>query len=649
MNSFFLLKSPILKEGISSFVKKIEEIMIFDDFYNPPEWALGKINQDDAAFLVEMIFLTSPKEVIEIGVASGCSSAVILSALNQIDKASKLSSFDIMHQCYFAPDRPVGAAVMEMVPNLSENWSLFCGEGACDAAQRYRERGVQLAFIDADHRHPWPTLDALALLPALAGSAWIVLHDIVLPQISDFKVFGAQCLFNEWPGEKRRSVFGQGNIGAIRLPGEREVAEKWLRDILRIPWQADVEIGVLESLKIRSVASWKKCIEEAYAVHRSIIIWGAGSSGRACLREIKGGGLNPAAFIDSDEEKTGAEIEGITVYGPDFLRSCESRPFVIIASVFAPEIEAALRALDFKSNVDFIRFSGAVGFSQGVGLLGMTTVEEQNYLESWARNSYKCAGRIVDLGCWLGSTTVSLATGLGQRGEECSNVIDAYDTFIWQSWMDPYAGELTGQFRSGESFLCEFMNRIRGYESKVKVHVKDLTDTQWDGGPIEFLLIDAMKSWDLCLAIYKVFLSHVISGSGLVMHQDFKFWGCPWIHLTMFKMKDHFLIEKDLSNSPGTVFRLVQHPSESFLHDICNAETYSVDDIAEAYAFWRRSFRGNQVYLLDCAHVLALCQIGENEKALRILRCLQSNANSVPSVFMNVLDQQFPGLFSNTV
>src|SRR5262250_2891759 len=67
---------------------------------------------------------------------------------------------------------------------------------------------------------------------------------------------------------------------------------------------------------------------------------------------------------------------------------------------------------------------------------GMTSTEEQTYFRRYARDMYSGVGEIVDLGCWLGSTTIPLAQGLfkninvSTKGKR----IHAYDLFVWEEW-----------------------------------------------------------------------------------------------------------------------------------------------------------------------------------------------------------------------
>src|ERR1700684_1253803 len=45
-------------------------------------------------------------------------------------------------------------------------------------------------------------------------------------------------------------------------------------------------------------------------------------------------------------------------------------------------------------------------------IFGMIAQSEIEYLRSYARADYSGSGEIVDLGCWLGATTISLSQGL---------------------------------------------------------------------------------------------------------------------------------------------------------------------------------------------------------------------------------------------
>ena len=227
--------------------------------YRPPDWVQGAISSYDALFLYEMIRCVKPDRVIEIGTASGVSTAVILRALADCwgeeafrRGSPRVFSYDISPYCYFDAGRKVGSAAFEMEPQLTSALRLLHGKTAIDAERTFRNAPLQLVFIDADHRHPFPTLDMFTILPALAPGAWILLHDVNLPAFADeyeartgekveWHHHGAKNLFDHWPYQKLKGLGGASNIGAVRIPQEGRVSVDLVRSILRLPWESTAE------------------------------------------------------------------------------------------------------------------------------------------------------------------------------------------------------------------------------------------------------------------------------------------------------------------------------------------------------------------------------------------------------------------------
>ena len=144
-------------------------------------------------------------------------------------------------------------------------------------------------------------------------------------------------------------------------------------------------------------------------------------------------------------------------------------------------------------------------------------------------STFTGSGAIVD-GSWLGSTTISLAMGLEKNKITSSSkgVIHAYDEFVWRDYMERSAGKtsLKGQFQLGESFVGEFNKRIVPWKELIVVYQGDLSQIKWEGGIVEFLLIDAMKSWDLTNNILKSFFPALKPWRELYPSSGF----CPLVH-----------------------------------------------------------------------------------------------------------------------
>ena len=219
-------------------------------------------------------------------------------------------------------------------------------------------------------------------------------------------------------------------------------------------------------------------------------------------------------------------------------------------------------------------------------LVGMTTLTEQEYLERYGRSGYAGSGELVDLGCWLGSTTIPLAKGLdaNRKFAGSGHKIFAYDLFIWFEWMNASAAgtDLRGRFREGDSFVDEFRKRIEPFSSVVEVREGDLKSIGWSGQPIEYLVVDAMKDWDLANAITRDFYPHLIAGDGLVVQQDFGHYFTPWIHLIHWRMRDYFEFVEEVPRSSTVVLRCIKPVPSDLCAQALAYETFGNDEVKAA-------------------------------------------------------------------
>lgn len=205
-------------------------------WYEPPKWAAGAVGVIDACFLFDVVACLRPAKILELGVASGGSTSVLLRAMHHArlaltddDARPAVRSFDLHPMCYSDRSKPVGSAVVEMAPELAHGVEVRSGLTSVELGPTLVSERFPLAFIDANHQHPWPTLDILSLLPALEAGAWVVLHDIDLPAAAEryerthntkvhWHDHGAKHLFDAWPFQKIRGEGEADNIGLVRLP-----------------------------------------------------------------------------------------------------------------------------------------------------------------------------------------------------------------------------------------------------------------------------------------------------------------------------------------------------------------------------------------------------------------------------------------------
>src|SRR5690348_14617981 len=85
---------------------------IGEDFHSRiPSWASGNISAHDDRFLAGLASYASPRKMVEIGVASGWSSTVLLKALNGAGGNSKVVGIDLSRTYYLDPSIPTGRVV----------------------------------------------------------------------------------------------------------------------------------------------------------------------------------------------------------------------------------------------------------------------------------------------------------------------------------------------------------------------------------------------------------------------------------------------------------------------------------------------------------------------------------------------------------
>lgn len=213
-----------------------------------PAWAQGTISDYDSRFLAGLANFANARNVVEIGVASGWSSAVLLKALNTLGAEHRVTGIDLSPTYYLDASIPTGHAVQETVPQLAGNYRLLTGKLAFDAMSEVGK--VDFAFIDGHHMHPWATLDMLSVLPFIDRGRWVAMHDLNLCTFERHRHTNRApfYLFYMWPDQKLHSTQQPTMIGAVLV--ERSPADylPTLLEILYTPWEIDVDPADLSRL-----------------------------------------------------------------------------------------------------------------------------------------------------------------------------------------------------------------------------------------------------------------------------------------------------------------------------------------------------------------------------------------------------------------
>jgi len=223
-----------------------------------PGWVQGYISYFDALYLHRRTLDSETCKVVEIGTASGVSTAVLCHALSLASLAGiaeydfEVRSYDLNERFYADETKQTGEAAREMLPPELFSHIVFRNPGtAAEVAEEFGPEAIDLMFVDADHRHPWPTLDLLVTLGALRPGAEVIFHDVNLPDYpSEAADWGAKHLFDSLDLEKEVDQADPvPNIGSVWIPDDKRGLKERLIEIVHAhAWETAVPTGVTAPL-----------------------------------------------------------------------------------------------------------------------------------------------------------------------------------------------------------------------------------------------------------------------------------------------------------------------------------------------------------------------------------------------------------------
>ncbi|TXN08118.1 hypothetical protein FV222_01255 [Methylobacterium sp. WL103] len=162
-------------------------------------------------------------------------------------------------------------------------------------------------------------------------------------------------------------------------------------------------------------------------------------------------------------------------------------------------------------------------------------------LYALARDYWTGEGEIVDLGCLYGLTTRTMAEAVAQNTHvspaEKAQRIYAYDLFLAEDY--DWWSQASSTVHAG-SWFSDFLKINRDRLDMLVPCPGDLLRMSWGAKPIEILMVDAAKSWDLNAWIVRKLFPNLIPGKSVVIQQDQVHSIEYWITITMEYFAEKF-------------------------------------------------------------------------------------------------------------
>ena len=174
------------------------------------------------AFLCGLIKEYKPQKIVEIGVAAGGTSSVILNCISLLGLETEMYSIDLSPYYYRDRSKKTGYLTDEYKELAQERGGmktahiLYTGRYAVECLEEIGE-GIDLLILDSSHFLPDEILDFLACYPFLKRGSIVALHDLVLDlQTAHSEYRATKVLFDAVTAAKILD-FGDLNLGAFQI------------------------------------------------------------------------------------------------------------------------------------------------------------------------------------------------------------------------------------------------------------------------------------------------------------------------------------------------------------------------------------------------------------------------------------------------
>lgn len=165
---------------------------------------------------------------------------------------------------------------------------------------------------------------------------------------------------------------------------------------------------------------------------------------------------------------------------------------------------------------------------------------EEGQLYHWLGRRARGEGATVDLGAYAGGSAARLLSGLALSGRGFH--VHSYDRFrSSRSFWARYLPDEPLPESDDADLLPVVRRHLAPWERQVTLHVGDIGEMRWTGGPVEILAVDAAKGSAMADHIAAEFFPALIPGRSILVQQDYLMAVQPWLCAQMARLRDCFL------------------------------------------------------------------------------------------------------------
>jgi len=315
------------------------------------EW-VPEMSEFESAFLCGLLRRYRPKKIVEIGIAAGGTTAIILNCIKSLKMKCIMYSIDASEKFYRNHAKMSGYIATEYLSKA--NWDIsevkhkfILGKTLPNVIDELGD-DIDFVILDTMHILPGEILDFLTLMPRLTSSAVICLHDISLNQLTEPKNIATNVLYSNVVARKilnflpkvNRYGASYPNIGAFQIiDNTRDHVQNLFLSLLLnwsyVPCENDLEVYRQlykesysdELLKIFDNAVIYNKPHEKYIfpfekipTNSRVVLYGAGDVGKSYYQQIKNNdNICIVEWVDRNYENFRNNSDTIPITNPDLI------------------------------------------------------------------------------------------------------------------------------------------------------------------------------------------------------------------------------------------------------------------------------------------------------------------------------------------
>lgn len=205
----------------------------------------SEMSSYERSFLCGLLKEKKPKKILEVGVAAGATTAILLQFLKK-ERMEETQLFSVDYsEKYYLDERWNSGFLASRYFSQNKNWHLLLGHTVAAFLDEICADGEKIDFLILDTMHilPGEIIDFLACLPYLADGAVVAMHDVSLNLRNEncYHASATRVLFSAVTGEK---IYGRDverypllpNIGAFIISNDTRKNVADLFSALHLTW-----------------------------------------------------------------------------------------------------------------------------------------------------------------------------------------------------------------------------------------------------------------------------------------------------------------------------------------------------------------------------------------------------------------------------